>query len=29
MVNGKVNRVMEAGVLAADRDLQQALLGVG
>jgi uncharacterized protein (UPF0261 family)/ABC-type branched-subunit amino acid transport system ATPase component len=29
MVNGKVNRVMDAGVLAADRDLQQALLGVG
>ncbi|MEL6234437.1 MAG: ABC transporter permease [Pseudomonadota bacterium] len=29
MVNGRVNRVMEAGVLAGDRDLQQALLGVG
>ncbi|OSP53933.1 ABC transporter permease [Pseudoruegeria sp. SK021] len=29
MVNGRVNRIMEAGVLAADRDLQQALLGVG
>ena len=29
MVNGKVNRVMDAGVLASDRDLQQALLGVG
>ncbi|MEM7547055.1 MAG: ABC transporter permease [Pseudomonadota bacterium] len=29
MVNGKVNRVMDAGVLAGDRDLQQALLGVG
>jgi uncharacterized protein (UPF0261 family)/ABC-type branched-subunit amino acid transport system ATPase component len=29
MVNGRVNRVMDAGVLAADRDLQQALLGVG
>jgi ABC-type branched-subunit amino acid transport system ATPase component len=29
MVNGKVNRVMDAGLLAADRDLQQALLGVG
>ncbi|MFD0914857.1 ABC transporter permease [Pseudahrensia aquimaris] len=29
MVNGRINRVMEAGVLAADRDLQQALLGVG
>ena len=29
MVNGRSNRIMEAGVLAADRDLQQALLGVG
>ncbi len=29
MVNGRVNRVMDAGALAADRDLQQALLGVG
>lgn len=29
MVNGKINRVMDAGILAADRDLQQALLGVG
>lgn len=29
MINGRVNRVMDAGVLAADRDLQQALLGVG
>lgn len=29
MVNGRINRVMESGVLAADRDLQQALLGVG
>lgn len=29
MVNGQVNRVMESGVLAADRDLQQAMLGVG
>ncbi|NJM84348.1 MAG: ABC transporter permease [Tabrizicola sp.] len=29
MVNGKINRVMDAGLLAADRDLQQALLGVG
>ena len=29
MVNGKVNRVMDAGLLSADRDLQQALLGVG
>lgn len=29
MVNGRVNRVMDAGRLAADRDLQQRLLGVG
>lgn len=29
MVNGKINRIMDSGVLAADRDLQQALLGVG
>ncbi|MEP3427901.1 MAG: ABC transporter permease [Roseibium sp.] len=29
MVNGKVNRVMDAGLLASDQDLQQALLGVG
>ena len=29
MVNGRINRVMESGVLAADRDLQQAMLGVG
>ncbi len=29
MVNGRVNRVMEARALAADRDLQQRLLGVG
>ena len=29
MVNGRVERVMDAGVLAGDRDLQQALLGVG
>jgi uncharacterized protein (UPF0261 family)/ABC-type branched-subunit amino acid transport system ATPase component len=29
MVNGRVNRIMDAGVLAGDRDLQQALLGVG
>ncbi len=29
MVNGRINRVMEAGLLAADRDLQQAMLGVG
>lgn len=29
MVNGKINRVMDSGLLAADRDLQQQLLGVG
>jgi uncharacterized protein (UPF0261 family)/ABC-type branched-subunit amino acid transport system ATPase component len=29
MVNGRFNRVMETGALAADRELQQRLLGVG
>jgi len=29
MVNGRVNRIIESGQLAADRDLQQRLLGVG
>jgi uncharacterized protein (UPF0261 family)/energy-coupling factor transporter ATP-binding protein EcfA2 len=29
MVNGRINRVADAGELAADRDLQQRLLGVG
>lgn len=29
MVNGRINRVMPSGLLSADRDLQQALLGVG
>ncbi|MGR3501156.1 Tm-1-like ATP-binding domain-containing protein [Pseudaestuariivita sp.] len=29
MVNGRINRVMESSILASDRDLQQALLGVG
>ena len=29
MVNGRINRVMDSSVLAGDRDLQQALLGVG
>jgi uncharacterized protein (UPF0261 family)/ABC-type branched-subunit amino acid transport system ATPase component len=29
MVNGRVNRIMEAGELARDRELQQRLLGVG
>jgi len=29
MVNGRVNRMMDSAVLAADRDMQQRLLGVG
>lgn len=29
MVNGRINRVMDSARLASDRDLQQALLGVG
>jgi uncharacterized protein (UPF0261 family)/ABC-type branched-subunit amino acid transport system ATPase component len=29
MVNGRINRIMDATSLAADRDLQQRLLGVG
>jgi len=29
MVNGRVNRIVDAGQLASDRDLQQRLLGVG
>ncbi len=29
MVNGRINRVMDSGRLAGDRDLQQTLLGVG
>ncbi|MDG4878705.1 ABC transporter permease [Mesorhizobium sp. WSM4935] len=29
MVNGRINRLMDAAALAADRDLQQRLLGVG
>jgi len=29
MVNGRVNRVIDSGQLAADRELQQRLLGVG
>ena len=29
MVNGRINRVMDASELARDRDLQQRLLGVG
>ena len=29
MVNGRINRMIESGQLAADRDLQQRLLGVG
>ena len=29
MVNGRINRLMEARALATDRELQQRLLGVG
>ncbi|MEX0345438.1 MAG: ABC transporter permease [Rhizobiaceae bacterium] len=29
MVNGRINRLIDSGQLAADRDLQQSLLGVG
>ncbi|SFI32150.1 ABC transporter permease [Jannaschia pohangensis] len=29
MVNGRINRLVDAGLLASDRDLQQRLLGVG
>ncbi|MEM0906068.1 MAG: ABC transporter permease [Pseudomonadota bacterium] len=29
MVNGQIDRILDAGQLAADRDLQQRLLGVG
>ncbi len=29
MVNGRINRIMDAKLLAADRELQQRLLGVG
>ena len=29
MVNGRINRIIDSGVLAGDVDLQQALLGVG
>ena len=29
MVNGRINRIMASGLLASDRDLQQAMLGVG
>ena len=29
MVNGRINRIVGAGLLASDRDLQQRLLGVG
>ncbi|MEM9642511.1 MAG: ABC transporter ATP-binding protein, partial [Pseudomonadota bacterium] len=29
MVNGRINRVMDGGVLSGDRDLQQEILGVG
>jgi len=29
MINGSINRIMESSVLAADKSLQQSLLGVG
>jgi uncharacterized protein (UPF0261 family) len=29
MVNGRVNRIIDSAIIAADRDLQQRLLGVG
>lgn len=29
MVNGRINRIIDSGRLSSDRDLQQALLGVG
>lgn len=29
MINGRINRIMDSGVLAADTQLQQSLLGVG
>ena len=29
MVNGRINRILPSGILSSDRDLQQALLGVG
>ena len=29
MVNGRINRIIDSSALAGDRDLQQALLGVG
>jgi len=29
MINGRINRIMDSSVLAADKELQQALLGVG
>src|SRR5439155_19200375 len=29
MVNGRINRIMDSSQLAADRELQQRLLGVG
>ena len=29
MVNGRINRIMDSGALASDRELQQTLLGVG
>ena len=29
MINGRINRIMDSSVLAADKELQQSLLGVG
>lgn len=29
MINGRINRVMDSSILAADKELQQSLLGVG
>ena len=29
VINGRINRIMDSGVLAADKELQQSLLGVG
>lgn len=29
MINGRINRIMDSNVLAADKELQQSLLGVG
>jgi len=29
MINGRINRIMDSGILASDKELQQSLLGVG